>query len=923
MKKSIIIFVALILLLLTGLSLSAQNPRRERRQAARASREAGARVEAVTDSTQREKLDSIQQARALRQANDSIARADSLDLLSKSSITVPVFTSAGDSIVEDFSNGKRMIYYYGGVKVEYQDMSLSADYMEYDMSTGIVYARGTLDSLTGEWKGQPEMKQGQEEYVMEEVRYNFNSGKSFITNMLTHDDEGILHGRSIKMMPDKSINNKNGRYTVCDDEEHPHYYLNLSSAKVITRPSQKIVFGPAWPTIEDVPLPIALPFGFVPEKPQRATGFLMPTFGEETARGFYMKDAGMYFVIGDFFDLSLTGSLYTLGSWALDVNSRYKVNYKFNGGFGLSISNDQTGEKGSKDFFQTRNFSLKWNHSQDAKAHPGSSFSASVNFSSPSNSKYNSRSVQEAIQNQASSSISYSRNWNGRFNLSINGLHSQNSRDSSYTFTLPNITFSISTFYPFKRKVRVGKEKIYEKISFGYNTSLQNKVGFKMSDLEGGITPEFLDKFQNGMNHNFSIGLPSFALFKYINISPSVSYGMNWFFRKSEYVYDPETDKPVVVQGKQFGTFGITQRYSGGASISTRLYGMYNFGKFHRIQAIRHVISPSMSLSLSPELGTAANGWRTLSYTDSKGVDQEYSYNIYAGQLNSPPGKGRSATASLSIGNNLEAKVRDFADTTGKGTKKVKLIDQLNFSTGYNFLADSLNMNNVGVTMNTSLFEKVTVSANANFDPYAINERGQRISTFNFIKRGLAHPLRLTNASVSMSYSISGKGTINGNDGSSHGGGGGGGGGGEASRYYRNYYHPVTGDYIPGGWMYYTNPNAPWSLSFSYSFNYSKSYSFTNNELVTNNRYTQTLSMNGNIKLTPKMSINATSGFDLMARKLTTTQFSATYDLHCFNIAISWVPTGQWQSYSFRIAANASTLADLLKFKKTSSYWDN
>ena len=920
MKKSIIIFVALILLLLTGLSLSAQNPRRERRQAARASREAGARVEAVTDSTQREKLDSIQQARALRQANDSIARADSLDLLSKSSITVPVFTSAGDSIVEDFSNGKRMIYYYGGVKVEYQDMSLSADYMEYDMSTGIVYARGTLDSLTGEWKGQPEMKQGQEEYVMEEVRYNFNSGKSFITNMLTHDDEGILHGRSIKMMPDKSINIKNGRYTVCDDEEHPHYYLNLSSAKVITRPSQKIVFGPAWPTIEDVPLPIALPFGFVPEKPQRATGFLMPTFGEETARGFYMKDAGMYFVIGDFFDLSLTGSLYTLGSWALDVNSRYKVNYKFNGGFGLSISNDQTGEKGSKDFFQTRNFSLKWNHSQDAKAHPGSTFSASVNFSSPSNSKYNSRSVQEAIQNQASSSISYSRNWNGRFNLSINGLHSQNSRDSSYTFTLPNITFSISTFYPFKRKVRVGKEKIYEKSSFGYNTSLQNKVGFKMSDLEGGITPEFLDKFQNGMNHNFSIGLPSFSLFKYINISPSVSYGMNWFFRKSEYVYDPETDKPVVVQGKQFGTFGITQRYSGGASISTRLYGMYNFGKFHRIQAIRHVISPSMSLSLSPELGTAANGWRTLSYTDSKGVDQEYSYNIYAGQLNSPPGKGRSATASLSIGNNLEAKVRDFADTTGKGTKKVKLIDQLNFSTGYNFLADSLNMNNVGVTMNTSLFEKVTVSANANFDPYAINERGQRISTFNFIKRGLAHPLRLTNASVSMSYSISGKGTINGNDGSSHGGGGG--GGGEASRYYRNYYHPVTGDYIPGGWMYYTNPNAPWSLSFSYSFNYSKSYSFTNNELVTNNRYTQTLSMNGNIKLTPKMSINATSGFDLMARKLTTTQFSATYDLHCFNIAISWVPTGQWQSYSFRIAANASTLADLLKFKKTSSYWD-
>ena len=917
LKKSKTIFVALILILLTCVSAFAQNGRRARRQAARQSRNV---TEAVVDSTEQARLDSLNLARQARHARDSVTAADSLEMLSKSSITVPVFTSAGDSIVEDFSNGKRMIYYYGGVKVEYQDMSLTADYMEYDMSTGIVYARGTLDTLSGEWKGQPEMKQGKDNYVMEEVRYNFNSNKSFITNMLTHDDEGILHGQSIKMMPDKSINIKNGQYTVCDNEDHPHYYLKLTSAKVMTRPSQKIVFGPAWPVIEDVPLPIALPFGFVPEKPQRATGFLMPTFGEETARGFYMKDAGMYFVIGDYFDLSVTGDLYTLGSWALDVNSRYKVNYKFNGGFGMSISNDQTGEKGTKDFFQTRNFSLKWNHSQDSKARPGTSFSASVNFSSPSNSKYNSRSVQEAVQNQASSSISFSKNWNGRFNLSVNALHSQNSRDSSYMFTLPNVTFSISTFYPFKRKVRVGKEKVYEKISFGYNTSLQNKIGFKMSELEGGITRDFLDKFQNGMAHNFSIGLPAFSLFKYINVSPGVSYGMNWFFRKTDYVYNPETDKPEPVKGRQFGTFGVTQRYSGSASVSTRLYGMYNFGKFHRIQAIRHVISPSMSLSVSPELGTAANGWRTLNYVDAKGAEKEYSYNIYAGQLNSPPGKGKSATASLSIGNNIEAKVRDFADTTGNGTKKVKLIDQLNFNTGYNFLADSLNLSNIGVTMNTSLFGKVTVSANMNFDPYAIDERGRKINTFNFVKHGLAHPLRLTNASASMSYSISGKGSINGNDGSKNGGGG---GGGEASRYYRNYYHPVTGEYIPGGWMYYTNPNAPWSLSFSYSFNFSRSYSFTNNELVVNNRYTQTLSMNGNIKLTPKMSVNATSGIDLMARKLTTTQFSFTYDLHCFNIAVSWVPTGQWQSYSFRIAANASTLADLLKFKKSSSYWDN
>ena len=921
MKKSGTIFLITLLIVLTCVSSIAQNGRRDRRSAARGSRGTrGGDVEKVLDSLELAQRDSVENAKRLKFTADSTARADSLELLGKSSITVPVFTSAGDSIIEDFSNGRRLIYYYGGVSVEYQDMKLSADYMEYDMATGIVFARGTLDTLTGEWKGRPEMQQGKDNYKMEEVRYNFNTRKSFITNMITNDDEGTIHGENIKMMPDRSINIRGGQYTVCDNEDHPHYYLKMTAAKVMTKPSQKIVFGPAWPVVEDVPLfPIVLPFGFVPDKPQRATGFLVPTFGEEQARGFYLRDAGMYFVIGDYFDLSVTGDYYTLGSWALDVNSRYKVNYKFNGTFGMNISNDVTGERGAADFFQTRNFGLKWSHSQDSKAHPGTTFSASVNFSSPSNNKYNSRSVTEAVQNQASSSVSYSHNWNGRFNLSVNGLHSQNSRDSSYTFTLPNVTFSVSTFYPFKQKYRVGKEKVYEKISFGYNTTLQNKVGFKMSELEGGISQDFLNKFQNGMTHNFSIGLPSFSLFKYINVSPGVSYGMNWFFRKTEYVYNPETDKPEAVQGKQFGTFGITQNYSGNASVSTRLYGMYNFGKYHKIQAIRHVVSPSMSVSLSPELGTAANGWRTLDYVDKNGLQKQYSYNIYAGQMYSAPGKGKNANASLSIGNNIEAKVRDMADTTGLGTKKVKLIDQLNFSTGYNFLADSLKLNNIGVTMNTSLFEKVTISGNLNFDPYAVNSRGQKINTFNFVKEGLGHLARLTNASASLSYSISGKGHINGNDGSNLGNGG---GGGNASQYYRNYYHPITGDYIPGGWMYYANPDAPWSMSFSYTFNYSSNYTFTNEERVKNKTFTQTLNMNGNIKLTPQMSINATSGIDLMARKLTTTQFSATYDLHCFNIAISWVPTGQWKSYSFRIAANASTLSDVLKFKKTSSYWD-
>ncbi len=852
---------------------------------------------------------------------DSLFRVDSAALMKQSSLDHPAFSGAKDSVVEVFSDGQRKAYYYGDVSVTYGNLKLTADYMEYDMKTGTVFARGTRDTLTGEIKGMPTMTEGKSTYTMEELRYNFNSRKARITNMVTQQDEGLLHGRNIKMMPDRSVNITNGRYTVCDLDE-PHYYLHLTAAKIITKPSQKTVFGPAWAVVEDVPLPLVLPFGFVPKRPSRATGLLMPTFGEESARGFYLRDLGMYFVLGNHFDLSVTGDIYTLGSWSLDVNSRYKVNYKFNGNFGFTYSNDQTGEKGSADFFQTKNMALKWSHSQDSKMHPGSTFSASVNFSSPSNNRYNSRSVTEALQNQASSSISYTKNWNGKFNLSFNALHSQNSRDSSYAFTLPNITFSVTRFYPFKQKYRVGKEKFYEKISFGYNTTLQNKINFKASEF---MQEGFLDRFQNGMAHNFQIGLPNFTLLKYFNFTPSVSYAQNWFFRSREYYYDEEQGKVAYTDSKQFSTLGIVQNYSFSTSMSTRIYGLFQFGSAHKIQAIRHVISPSVSFSLSPEKGTYANGWRTLTYTDARGNLVDYDYNIYAGQIYSAPGKGKTGSVSLSIGNNLEAKVRDLRDTTGAGIKKVKLIDQLNISTGYNLLADSLKMSNVGITMSTSVFGKLGLNANVNFDPYAINERGQKINRYNIVQEGWMHPLRLTNANVSLSYSISGKGAINGNDGSKDPnaqGGGGGGVEGAAAYYQRIYYHPITNEYIPGGWLYYTNPNVPWSLSFNYSFSFNRSYQYTNEQLITNNRFTQTIGINGNVKLTPKMALNATSGFDVMAMKLTTTQLSATYDLHCFNIAVSWVPTGNWQSWSFRIAANASALADLLKFKKSTSYWD-
>lgn len=910
--------ITVMLLVISSFTLSSQEDRRSRR-ALRAAQ----RAEALADSIEANLPDSIIAYNdSIRVVKDSIARADSifrrdsLEMLKKSSLDAPAFTAAKDSIIEDFSDGKQLIYYYGDVTATYGNLKLTADYMEYDLKTSTLYARGTKDS-TGVIKGRPVMEQAGKKYEMEEVRYNFETMKARITNMVTQEQDGILHGKNIKMMPDRSINITKGRYTVCDCE-HPHYYLHLSAAKVMTKPSQKTVFGPAWPVIEDVPLPIAIPFGFIPKRPDRATGILFPSFGEETSRGFYLRDAGLYFVIGDYFDIAVTGDIYTLGSWALDLNSRYKVNYKFTGNLAVTFSNDQSGEKGSSDFRQSRNFGVRWTHSQDAKARPGTSFSASVNFSSPSNSKYNSTSVTEALQNQISSSISYSKNWNGKMNLSINALHNQNSKDSSYSFTLPNVTFSVSRFYPFKQKNRVGKEKFYEKFSLGYSTAFQNTIRFKASEFN---KPGFWDKFQNGMTHTFQIGLPNFTAFKYINVTPSVSYGMNWYFRKMEKEYNPETGKVEDIKGGAFSHFGASHNYSGSISMSTRIYGLFQFGKHRKLQAIRHVVSPSLSASFSPEKGTYFNGYRTLTYTDRNGVVQTQDYNIYQGMgTGSPPGKGKTASLNFSLGNNFEAKMRDLTDTTGTGTKKVKLIDQLNFNTGYNFLAEEFNMSNVGVTMSTSIFGKLGISANANFDPYAIlvdekNKSGKRINKFALTEgQGL---LRLNTTSVSLSYSLSGDGKIAGNDGTAQAGGN------PADHYTRIYYHPVTGEYIPGGWLYYMNPNVPWSVNFNYSYSFRKGYQWANGKQTANNSHTQTLGVSGNVKLTPRLAMQLTTGFDLMALKMTTTQFSATYDLHCFNIRVSWVPNGQWESWTFQIAANAAALADLLKYKKSSSYWDN
>lgn len=874
---------------------------------------------ALPDSLKLPARDSV-----MRFEPDSAARhttvADSLfaEPAPKGSIDRPAFSSARDSVMEDVENS--IVYYFGDVTAQYQDMELKADYMAYNTKMNIVFARGTRDTITGEVTGRPVMKTGGKDYEMDEVYYNFNNRKAKIKNMATQQQEGKLVGENLKMMPDQSINISGGKYTVCD-AEHPHYYLKMTAAKVMTKPKQKTMFGPAYAVIADVPLPVIIPFGFVPDKPDRASGLLMPTYGEEAARGLYLRDLGYSFVIGDYLDIALTGDIYTYGSWAARFTSRYKKRYAFDGSVSINYSNDVTGEKGTDSYSVSKNFGVNWSHSQDAKAHPGTSFRASVNFSSPSNNRYNSSSINEALQNQASSSISYSKTWTG-MSLSVNMLHSQNSRDSSYSFTLPNVTFNVNRFYPFKRKNRVGKERFYEQISFSYGFTFQNKVGFKASEFA--FNKDLLNKMQNGANHTFSIGLPGFTLLKYFQFTPSINYGMSWFFREQSREYNPETDKVETVWSDQFSRFGMTHTYSGGISMNTRIYGMYDFSKYNkrgRLQQIRHMITPSFSVTVNPNLATKFNGYTSYVYTDKDGVERTVDYNKYAGQIYSPPSGGRNASLSFSFANTLEAKMLKNIDPMAEEPdpkdkyEKIKLLDQLNISGSYNFLADSMRLSNINVTASTTIFGKLGLNGNISLDPYAVNERGQRINQFNVIRTGV--PFRLTNASASLSYSINGGGKYKGNDGHA-----------EAARegnspdYARIYYHPVTGEYIPGGWVYYLNPNIPWSLSFNYSYSYSRSYQYANEQLQTKHNHVQTLSVSGSVRLTKALNINVNTGFDLSKMQLSTTQVSATYDLHCFAISVSWVPNGKWESWNFRIAAKASALSDLLQYKKSASYWD-
>ncbi|MCH5331787.1 MAG: LPS-assembly protein LptD, partial [Alistipes sp.] len=591
-----------------------------------------------------------------------------------------------DSLVYDVRN--KLVYIYNEGDVNYQDMNLKADFMRINMDSKEIYAYGKPDSVDGKpTVTHPVFSEGSSSYTMDTITYNISSKKAKIKGVATQEGDGWLIGRSVKKMEDNSFNIQGGLYTTCDETDHPHFYLAMTKAKVI--PGKKVVTGPAYFVMEDVPLYfLGIPEGFFPINSGPKSGLLMPTFGEDS-KGFFLRDLGYYFVLGQHMDLALRGGIYTLGSWEASATSHYIKRYKYTGNFNINFANVKHGEKGEPDYVKQNNLRIQWTHSQDPKANPGSTFSASVNFATSGYSRYSATNLNDILATQTNSSISYSKNWAGTpFSLSMNMAVSQNSQNQTIAITLPNIVFNVSRIYPFKRKERIGKEQWYEKISLSYSGKLTNSTTTTEKEI---FTKETLLKMRNGIEHNIPVSA-SFSLFNYINISPTANYTERWYFKKVEREWNPLTNT-VDYLDPQYGFYRI-YNYNAGVSAQTTIYGMWQMkSKTSKLQAVRHTIKPQVGFSYAPDFSKQKYGYYKVVQSDSTGRYQVYS--PFSDNAYGVPGSGRQMNLTFSLEQTLEMKVLSKRDTSG--VKKVKLIDNFSFSGSYNFLADSMRLSTIPV----------------------------------------------------------------------------------------------------------------------------------------------------------------------------------------------------------------------------------
>ena len=698
-----------------------RNARRNLREEERRRDEFNALPQEVRDSIAGAQLDSLVARKADSLADDDTLRRDTVGRLSPAQpfLDDPITGQNADSLVYDVRN--KMVYIYNQGDVTYQNSNLKADYMQIDMDSKLIYAYGKPDTLDGRpVVTKPEFTEGSASYRMDTITYNLSSKKAKIKGVATQQGDGWLVGGSVKKMADNTINIQHGKYTTCDHTDHPHFYLAMTKAKVI--PGKKVVSGPAYLVMEDVPIYfLGIPEGFFPINLGPKSGFLMPTYGEEYTKGFFLRNFGYYFTMGDYADLALRGGFYTLGSWEASAASRYVKRYKYSGNLDLQYSNVKVGDKGDADYIKQNNFQIKWTHSQDPKANPGSTFSASVNFATSGYSRYSATNLGDMLATQTNSSISYSKNWAGTpFSLSANMAVSQNSRDKTLSVTLPTVVFNVSRIHPFKRKERQGKERWYEKISLQYTGKLTNSVTTTENKI---FTKETLDNMRNGIEHTLPVSA-QFNLFNYINISPQANYSEKWFFKRTMLDWNPMTNQTDTT--RQHGFYRL-YNYNFSVSAGTTVYGMYDFTKKNRnrkLQAIRHTITPDVSFSYAPDFGHQKYGYYRSRQIDSTG--RFATYSPYAGNAYSVPSSGRSMQLGFSLKQNLEMKVLSKRDTSG--VKKIKLIDELRISGSYNFLADSMGLSNISVGLRTTLFKNFGLNLSATLDPYRLTPQGQHIN---------------------------------------------------------------------------------------------------------------------------------------------------------------------------------------------------
>lgn len=820
---------------------------------------------------------------------------DTLAKKSDSPLDDPIFKESKDSLL--YSIDGKKVFLYGDAIVKYQKMELSAAYIEYDMETGVVFAEGRPDS-TGAIVGKPIFKEGNQTFKMESMRYNFNTKKAKIYSVITEEADGFLHSHDTKLMPDKSVHVSGGKFTTCD-HEHPHYYISITKAKLI--PNNKIITGPAYLIIADVPFPLILPFGFFPSKRERSSGIKLPSYGEEQRRGFKLERGGYYFGINDYIDIELTGDIYSKGSWATYLRSNYRKRYKYSGSLSFDISQFVDGEKGFDDYRKTNSYWLRWSHSQDPKANPNSTFQASVNLGSPSHNRLNPQGVESFLSNQLSSSISYSKVWPGTpFSMTASMNHSQNNLDSVITLGLPRMSFNMNRIYPFKRKNSIGAPAWYEKIGITYTASLDNSVTTRTDSL---FTLSTVEKLRNGVQHRIPIST-SFNVLNFITVSPSANYSENWYTKTIEKRWD-EDEKKIVTEDVM--GFKRAYQYNASVSMNTKLYGMYSFKSTSKVQAIRHVINPSVSLSYRPDFSNEAYGFYKKVQTDTTGNNFR-EYSIFEGTLYGGPGAGKSGMVNFNLGNNIEIKVLSDKDTTSN-TRKIKLIEGLNFSTSYNMLADSMHWSPVSMSARTLLFEKFNINVAGTLDPYALNEKGIRDKEFQFSQN--RQLFRLTNFRVGIGFSLTGGKKDSGDEDS------------QTSRTGRTMGNPsfgngmddpLFGDALSAGLLdgEYVDFDVPWNLRLDYSFSYTKQR-FEPTTM-------QTLTFSGDVSLSPKWKIGFRSGYDFKGKKLTTTSLNFFRDLHCWEMSLSVVPIGYLRSFSFKINVRSGTLRDLQLTRRQSHY---